>query len=97
MVDYDPDIIQEFADRIYARTRNIIQGTAVLGAVAGAIGFAFNPVAGLLGVALGGLLGYLFGRCLAFGLKAMAHLALCQLKIEENTHPVEEEATIGLN
>ena len=96
MVDYDPEVIQESVDLIYARARNIVQGATILGTGAGAIGFAFHPAAGLIGVAIGGALGYLLGRSLVFALKLTAQLALCQMKLEENT-TVEEEATIGLN
>ena len=89
MTTYDPQILYEFANRLYARANQVIATYTVLGAlVGGGAGFSVNQqfdVYTLLGAALVGLVAYLLGVEKAFQLKLQAQTALCQVKIEENT------------
>ena len=96
-ISYDPEIIHEFAKRLYKQAASILIVYTVLGAVMGAaIGAIIvnatslhrdmNPMIGvLIGAAFFGLFGFSIGRERAFKLKLQAQTALCQVKIEENT------------
>jgi len=96
-INYDPKIIQEFARRLYKQAASIIVTATIVGAVFGAIigGIIVNatslhrdmdPTVGILiGAAFFGLFGFSVGRERAFKLKLQAQIALCQVKIEENT------------
>ncbi|WP_437596869.1 hypothetical protein WMF28_30270 [Sorangium sp. So ce590] len=99
-VQYDPQIIQQFAASLYRQANSIVATYALL---FGLLGTAVGAPAGafLLGnrssweifaavgaVVLGGfvgLLGALMGQQRAFALKLQAQQALCQLQIEANT------------
>jgi hypothetical protein len=91
MIEYDPKIIQQLADRLYRQATNAIISGALIGALLGAgigVGLSgenLNAVAILAGAAILGLLGLVTGREYAFRLRVQAQIALCQLKIEENT------------
>lgn len=88
MTTYDPSVIQEFADKLYARANSIVASYTVLGALlGGAGGFAATQEVALsvAGVCFGGLLGFMAGREKAAALKLQAQTALCQIQIEENT------------
>lgn len=101
MASYDPQIIQKFADRLYARSAGAIVISAFLGVV---IGFALNPFligwlpAGLANwlpewtwAAVFGVLGFLQGMERAALFKLQAQTALCQMQIERNTRPTNPE------
>lgn len=94
MVQYDPKVIQEFAERLYSRAKAIVVVAAVLGAIVGfpagiwlSIAMTRSPSipAGFVGCVLGGLLGYVIGTQRAFLLRLQAQQALCQVEIERNT------------
>lgn len=94
MPQYDPAIIEKFADRLYRSANSIILVYTLLGAlIGGGVGYAvgsylesvfpvLSPVGGLVFV---GTLGYLQGVERAFKLKLEAQRALCLLAIEKNT------------
>ncbi len=94
-VQYDPKIIQTLAEGLYARARSIERTSAFVGAVlgvgsGGAVGVAIGEsgvAAGmaLVGLLLGGYIGYTVGRSRAFVLRVQAQTALCQKQIELNT------------
>jgi len=85
---YDPAVIQEFADSLYAQATRIVFAWTALGVL---IGFGGGCVAGksevygVIGAALLGVLGHAIGTSRAFLLKLQAQTALCQVKIEQNT------------
>lgn len=101
MAVYDPSIIRLMADRLNRTASWIEITSAFLGAILGAVFGFVPPVLAtlakieigpLLLVAsipicffLGLLLGLSLGRSRALGLRMQAQLALCQMKIEENT------------
>jgi hypothetical protein len=121
MSSYEPQILEEFAEKLYKEAGEIISsycvgsilGGGFLGLLIGAAaGFAQpfiasgtpaptagNPlsfsdavpvdaaIAGIAFAALGGILGYYWGKEKAFELKLKAQQALCQLQIEKNTRP----------
>jgi hypothetical protein len=91
-IRYDAAIIKTFATRLYERARAIVVIMAVVGGLVGAsTAGAGGAVLGhgwlgaLFGLAVGGVVGYLVGQHMAFGLKLQAQVALCQVQIEENT------------
>lgn len=100
MASYDPQILQRFADRLYARA-------AALWLLYGAIGAA---VGGLLGFGLakylefpmflvvtaigGGVVGAIIGYERAFTLRLEAQRTLCVLQTEINTRRVEVDQPV---
>jgi hypothetical protein len=105
-VNYDPQIIIDFAGALYARAekivfaytlRGIVGGVllggpigAALGAASGATPLSVGLFCALLFGALGGYAGYSAGQEKAFALKLQAQTALCQVQIEANTQPLTE-------
>ena len=94
MVEYDPAVISEFADRLYSRASSLIVIYTVVGlGVGGGAGFGIDYALKLgnwvwwVAGGVVGLVGFLTGQEKAFVLKLEAQRALCQLKIEENTRP----------
>ena len=96
MTKYDPNVIQQFADRLYDKAAGIVFICALVGFAIGAyIGFQLVSAYGeltptkfaVIGAAglVGAFLGYLLGVERAFWLKLKAQTALCQLRIEWNT------------
>ena len=95
-VSYDATIIYAGVERLYARANTRIATYTLLGVGIGlSIGYV---IAGLLGefdggrmpyealcILLFGGIGYSLGRDRAFVLRLRAQIALCQVKIEENT------------
>lgn len=87
MVSYDPNVIQEFADKLYARADAIVVGWTAVGALAG---FVLGSLMGgggtrIVLIFLAGAIGYAVGMQRAFLLKLQAQQALCQVEIERNT------------
>ena len=97
MSKYDPETIQRFADKLYARASATIGVSTFLGVVIGFVAspFVLQSLPTTLAVAIPawvspivfGLLGMLQGLERAFLLKIQAQTALCQLQIERNTRP----------
>jgi len=91
MIEYDPKIIQQLADRLYRQAKSTVISFTVFGAlVGGGGGAAAGPtppsaIGGLVGAVILGLFGFLIGQEIAFHLKVRAQTVLCQLRIEENT------------
>ena len=95
-VTYDGAIIQTFVERLYWRANNAVATYTLLGVGIGlSVGYI---LAGLLGevargrmpyealcILLFGGIAYSVGRERAFALRAQAQIALCQIRIEENT------------
>ena len=106
MTSYDSDILQENADALYSQASSLIASYAALGAVVAWVAVYFlEPLivthlrlppsysliplqflAALIAAILGGVWGY--GKGLA--LKLQAQVALCQMKIEENTNRLKK-------
>ncbi len=93
MVEYDPDVIHEHAQRLYDRALSIMVtyavGYGLVGAIAGAVfgvvaDNGLGPVTGVMGAGLLGLLGAAIGRARGFELRLQAQTALCQVQIELN-------------
>lgn len=93
MTPYDPDVIQDYADDLYDRARNL---TFAWGAGAGLLGG--GPVAlwvttlkgaglfeTLLPFVLTAVIGAFYGYQRTFALRLQAQLALCALQTEINT------------
>ncbi len=95
-IAYDPAVIQEFAGRLYSQAASIIFTSTLFGVFVGtilAVGFVATVqndeilgVAFLIGILIGGFFGYSRGKERAFKLKLEAQVALCQVKIEQNTN-----------
>lgn len=95
MVKYDPTVIYAFAQRLYSRAQLVIMLATVLGAIIGAfIGYVLSGKenTGLVaGAVILGVIGLLVGAEWAFWLKLRAQMALCQVKIEQNTRMLLEQ------
>ena len=99
MVKYDRTIIYTFAERLYRSAQQTIAtftisgvligggaSVAVVQSIGGSAGVTVvHGVVGFSGAFIVGGLGYLIGSQRAFQLKLQAQIALCQVKIEENT------------
>jgi hypothetical protein len=101
MAEYDPKILQSFADSLYSRAAFVIAVWTFLGFVAGLfLGAVFvqyvvrRPAGGyvLAGLVIGTLFGLALGMERAFHLKLEAQRTLCQLQLEKNTRLVPEVA-----
>ena len=98
--DYDPRVIEQFAENLYRKASAFVAGSVAIGASLGAafgaipltsLGDAW-PIPSLFGFAtllLGGLsgaiIGYVIGDTRSFGYRLQAQTALCQLQTERNT------------
>lgn len=96
MAEYDPQILQTFANKLYARANGITASWTVVGAIVGGVaGVAVHvalesrsPVSiAVAASVLSGVAGYVIGSSRAFVLKLQAQQALCQRQIELNTRP----------
>lgn len=87
MVKYDPDIIREFANKLCEQAgAAVLTSTVIGGSIGGSIGaVASGTFVAIIGLALGGGIGYYVGAQKVFGLKLLAQQALCQIEIEQNT------------
>lgn len=89
MVAYDPQVIYQFADRLYRQAGQIIVASTFLGGLVGlGAGYVVKESLdryALLGAVLFGLICFALGVQRAFVLKLQAQTALCQVRIEENT------------
>jgi hypothetical protein len=98
--DYTPEVIEQYAARLYRRASTMGVGAAVTGAVVGAffgaipltslgdawpIPSAFGFATLLVGVVAGALIGWVVGDARGFGYRLQAQSALCQLQSERNT------------
>lgn len=93
MTRYDAQIIYTFADALYLRAKMITIASTVIGAMV--IGFSALLFAiasdsnrffvTLIGLLIGGGIGYFLGSNKAFELRFQAQILLCQVAIEENT------------
>jgi len=79
---YDPDVIQEFSDRLYKKAKGIIQSYTALGAIF--VGFAGlaagGPIFGCIGTITGGVVGYSLGIEKAFIHKLQAQQPFAKCK-----------------
>jgi hypothetical protein len=98
--DYDPTIIEAFAERLYDKAAAFVRGSVVVGAALGAafgavpltslgaswpVPSSFGFATMLIGAIAGAVLGFGLGDARAFSYKLQAQTALCQLQIERNT------------
>jgi len=95
--EYDPEVIQEFADKLYAKAGTITLKATVLYGVCGAIAGSLaghlaklpdsTTVMPVVGAVFAGWIGYSIGSTKSFSLRLQAQIALCQMQIERNTQP----------
>ena len=92
---YDPEVIQQHADRLY-RQASALTGTYAFfglvlggagGLVVGGLAEADPAPLGAFGAIVGAVIGGVIGHSKGFQLRLQAQLALCQLAIEKNTRP----------
>ena len=94
MAEYDPKVIHEYAQRLYAQSKSVIPAYFFTGLFAGLVIFSglssiltydFDFLIIAIGVMVGGVVGYGAGQSRSCELKLQAQIALCQTKIEQNT------------
>lgn len=87
--EYDPELIQKLADKLYSQAKTAIWLSTLVGFIAGgSIGFSASHGSGvgaIIGIVLGAVVGYIIGQSRAFSLRVQAQIALCQRQIELNT------------
>jgi hypothetical protein len=94
MIEYEPKVIYEFADKLNSQIKSTVICNFLIGLFAGilifggisamlAIGYDFLIMA--IGAITGAAFGISAGRNRVAEMKIQAQLALCQAKIEENT------------
>ena len=88
MTEYDAAVIKKFADALYRQAAGIVITYTVMGVIIGWLGGSWmgGGSGSLGGAIIFGAIGYMLGTQKAFVLKLQAQVALCQVKIEENTH-----------
>lgn len=105
MVQYNPEIIEEYAAQLYRRAQGMVVGLTVVFAFGGVfLGWILerigngNVVFTAILAAFLGSIGWQTGVRHAFVLKLQAQQALCQLQIERNTRPegVKEPTSGGV-
>lgn len=90
-VDYDPNVIQQHANKLYEKAHSIIFIYSIFFLLIGlGLGFFLDStfsisIFRLVAPIVGCFLGYVIGSSMAFNLKLKAQLALCQVEIEKNT------------
>jgi NAD/NADP transhydrogenase beta subunit len=98
MAEYDPKILQQFADQLYSQARSQIAAwtvrSVIVGFIVAVVLVALEPVLRqetvvwmLLGILIGAYIGVVIGRRRAFQLRLEAQRTLCQLQVEKNTRP----------
>lgn len=107
--EYDSDILQDYADNLYAQARGIIVETAfqygIGGAIVGGLIWGvgakelpdFSNLGLYLVIIIAAILawaGVLQGRRKAFNLKVEAQKLLCQRQIEINTRSMSHKPTV---
>ncbi|MDP2654075.1 MAG: hypothetical protein Q8Q08_08605 [Candidatus Omnitrophota bacterium] len=94
MVDYDPKVIQEYAERLTKQSRSIVAMQFFIGLLSGMIiaggitalldvGYDFLLIA--VGTLVGAVLGIFSGQNRAFDMNLKAHTALLLSRIEKNS------------
>jgi hypothetical protein len=107
--DYDPGVIEQFAERLYDKAAGFVIASVVAGGALGA-GFGAVPLTSLgstwpvpssfgfatmlVGAVCGAVMGYFIGDARSFAYKLQAQSALCQLQIERNTSAAAELAVV---
>ncbi len=87
-MEYDSNVIVEFASKLYSKASSVVITYAFFGVVLGGIaGFSVlqNSTSAIAGAVVIGLVGLKLGIDKSFQLKLQAQMALCQVKIESNT------------
>lgn len=93
MIEYDPKVIQSYAERLIKESKSVVSMSFFIGLLSGMItfggvtalfniGYDFPLIA--VGVLTGAVLGYGAGQNRAAEMRLAAQQALCQLKIEEH-------------
>jgi hypothetical protein len=97
---YDPDVLEEHAQRLYRRSKAMRLGSTIAGGLFGAaagsvpltpigdawpVPAAYGIALALVGLVVGAVLGNLVSEARAFRIRFEAQASLCQLQLERNT------------
>jgi len=97
-VQYEPSILQKYADRLYSKASSAVALPTIFGFLLGFAGGAaliaptqLSGNSALLAISIGSvvlmLAGYAIGSERAFKLRLEAQRTMCQISIERNTRP----------
>jgi hypothetical protein len=94
MIEYDSKVIQGYADKLHSQAQSsvpmlffigLFAGLIVFGGITAMMNVGFDFLIISIGVLVGAFLGYQSGLQRAADLRLKAHLALCLIKIEQNS------------
>ena len=94
MVEYDPQVIQDYADGLYKQSKSITTCYFFIGIFAAIIIFSkiseilmgeFDFLIVAIGVFIGGVMGLFAGKNRSMEMQLEAQQALCQVQIQKNT------------
>lgn len=94
MAEYDPKVIQDYAEGLYKQSKSVTTCYFFIGIFAAILIFSkiseilmgeFDFLIIAIGVFLGSVMGLFAGRNRAFEMQLEAQQALCQVEIQENT------------
>lgn len=94
MIEYDSKVIQGYADKLHSQAQGAVpmlffiglfSGVIVFGGITALLNLGFDFLIIAVGALVGGFFGYQSGLQRVSDLKLRAHLALCMVKIEQNS------------
>ncbi|WP_414530861.1 hypothetical protein [Nodularia chucula] len=98
MVKYDPSVIQAIVEQLYSKANSILISHRVIGVIVGCLigsgGAASIRGSAIIGLFIGGLIGYVIGNEMGLSksllYKFQAQMLLTQVEIEKNTYKLIE-------
>ncbi|MCB9682707.1 MAG: hypothetical protein H6733_14675 [Alphaproteobacteria bacterium] len=100
MVEFDPEVVIQHARQLYDDARKIVWSWLMMGALVGiAVGAAatgFRSAGTVVAAVVMAAMGYVMGNDRAGRMRLEAQLAMCQIRIEENTRAAVAQTRLVL-